>query len=568
MNYIKKALSTFRSPALRTMMQWAGCVKRQIVLICLSGILSSLLSLCVTMVTKSLIDSAVGHASDGLWYFGGMLVALVIGERVLSVLTAYIRTKASAKLQMEMQQMVTSRMLSKDYAAIKPFHSGELVNRVFSDVGVVRSGIVNILPSLLRTAVSFIGAAVILITMDWRFVPVLIITALLGLVLTVVFRDPMKRRHRLMQEAEDALYASTQETFSNLRIVKASVSESRAMNQMDDRREKLKKEQLRNGTLSIAMNNGMGSMFDVSWLICQLWGCIRIYQGGFTYGSLAAMIQLVNRIQAPIANAVQLAGQVYGVVSSAERIIDVIGLPDEKDEGDLTSFDRIEMKDVSFRYEDGTETVLLHVNATIQRGDVVALTGISGGGKTSLFQLLLGIYRPTEGAVNFVDGDRSVHASRGTRPLFAYVPQGNMLFSGTLRDNLCRFTDSATEEEIQEAVRAACLEDLVKEIGLDAMLGERGIGLSEGQAQRVAIARAILTRAPILLLDEATSALDEKTEAELLEHIAELKMHRDTTVLLVTHRLSALRICDYRLHIADGVLTKEKTALEGYVKDV
>lgn len=163
--------------------------------------------------------------------------------------------------------------------------------------------------------------------------------------------------------------------------------------------------------------------------------------------------------------------------------------------------------------------------------------------------LLLGIYKPTSGQLLFRYGDLEVPASRGTRALFAYVPQGNTLFSGTLKDNLTLFTDSATDEEIMRAVRAACLDRLVDDIGLSAVLGERGVGLSEGQAQRVAIARALLTGAPILLLDEATSALDEETEAKVLENISKM---RDKTCIIVTHRRAALEICDYTLHIEKG----------------
>ena len=207
------------------------------------------------------------------------------------------------------------------------------------------------------------------------------------------------------------------------------------------------------------------------------------------------------------------------------------------------------MEHVSFMYDDGDEDVLRDIDGTIHRGDFVALTGISGGGKTSLFQLLLGILHPTKGQIVFSKKGVDVPASRGTRRLFAYVPQGNMLFSGTLRDNLLMFTDEASEEEIEAAVKAACIEPLVKDIGLDAVLGERGIGLSEGQAQRVAVARALLSKAPVLLLDEATSALDEKTEAQLLANIAAMQ---DKTCLIVTHRRAALRICDYRMHIEDG----------------
>ena len=550
---LKKVKSIFTSPALKAIVGWSKPVRMVVLLISGIGVISSLLSLGVTLITKALIDGASGGNMDALITYGALLVAVIAVERLLNVLSAYIRTRSSAELQKYMQGMVTEAILGKQYAALKGFHSGELVNRVFSDVGVVKNGIMNMLPMLLRTAVSFIGAAAILISMDWRFIPVLIVASCIGVVISMAFREPMKNRHKRMQQAEDALHASTQETLENIRVVKASVSEKRALKNMNKRRENLSNEQIRNGILSIVMNNGMGVMFDVSWLICNLWGCVKIYHGTFTYGSLAALIQLVGRIQAPIANAVNLVSQAYGVIASAERLLDVVGLPDEDDGPKIASFDEIRLENVRFRYPDGTEDVLQDVNGLIRRGDFVAMTGISGGGKTSLFQLLLGIFKPTEGQVTFVSGNQAALASRSTRPFFAYVPQGNMLFSGTLRENLTMFTDHATDEEINAAIKAACLEQLVAEIGLDAVLGERGVGLSEGQGQRVAVARALLSKAPILLLDEATSALDEATEARMLMNISAM---RDKTCIIVTHRQAALAICDYTLHISEGQMTR------------
>ncbi len=551
--YLQKFKAIFKSPAFRSILEWSRCVRGSLALICVLGITVTLLSLALTLVTRSLIDGATSRNVSALWMFGALLVAIIVVERLLGIWSSYTRTRASARLQREMQGKVTESIMGKEYPALKGFHSGELVSRVFSDVGVVKNGIMNLLPSLLTTLVSFVGAAAILISMDWRFLPLMIVAGALGTGITLAFRGPMKRRHKRMQEAEAKLHAGTQETLENIRVVKASVSEERTLSDLEGQREKLVSEQVRNGRLSILMNSGLGSMFDLSWLVCNLWGCVKIYQGTFTYGSLAALIQLVGRIQAPIANAVGLLSQTYAVIASAERLQEVVGLPDEKEGEKLTGFDEIRLENVSFQYDDGAEDVLNNVSAVIRKGDFVALTGISGGGKTSLFQLLLGIYRPTKGQVLFIDGDRTVPAARGTRGLFAYVPQGNMLFSGTLRENLMRFTDSATEEQLNGAIRAACLEDLVKEIGLEARLGERGVGLSEGQAQRVAVARALLSDAPILLLDEATSALDESTEAKMLENISAM---RDKTCVIVTHRRAALNICDYCLNISEGRVTR------------
>ena len=553
---IQNAKRALRKGAVRAIYRWSKPVHGSIVLVSSISIANSLISLVVTLVTRNLIDGATGGDASALWKYGAALAVLIFGNRLLSVWVSTIRVKASTNLQRHLQGMVTASLMSKEYPALKPFHSGELVSRIFSDVSVVKNGVLSLLPSLLQIVVSFTGAAVILITMDWRFVPVLILAAVLGAGLAIVFRNPMKRRHKRMQEAEEKLHASTQENLENVRLIKASVSEERALETMDGYRDRLADEQVRNGKLSVFFNNGMGLAFDVSWLLCNLWGCVKIFQGTFTYGSLAALIQLIGRIQGPIANAVNLVSQMYGVVASAERLQEVVGLPDEVAGVKLDSFDEIRLEKVNFQYEDSREEVLTDVDGIIRKGDFAALTGISGGGKTSLFQLLLGIYKPKSGAVLFASGETVVPAAKGTRGLFAYVPQGNTLMSGTLRDNLTMFTDNATGEGITAAVHAACLDELVTEIGMNARLGERGIGLSEGQAQRVAIARALLSNAPILLLDEATSALDEQTEAKLLQNIDAM---RDKTVIIVTHRPAALAICDYRLHIENGRMSRIET---------
>ncbi|MBR2561262.1 MAG: ABC transporter ATP-binding protein [Eubacterium sp.] len=546
---LRKALSIFKSPGLAAAFAWTRCVHGKVALICVLTMVRTAASLVLALVTKNLIDGAVSANTDALWRNGILLAVIILGQRVLNVVNANIQIKASSGLQRNLQGMLIQQLLYKDYPSIRGYHSGELVNRVFSDMNVVKNGATSIVPNLVGILVSFFGAAGILISMDWRFVILLIAGGLLGLVLMLLFREPMKRRHKRMRDAEGALQASSQEVLGNLRLVKASVSEERMLRRIRGGQEKLQAEQIRNGRFSIWMNNSMGLVFDLSWLFCMIWGCISIFRGNLTYGSLAAMIQLIGRVQGPIANSVSLAGQVYGVTASAERLLELTNLPVEEQGEELPDFDEIRLEHVSFQYDDGDEDVLRDINGTIKRGDFMALTGISGGGKTSLFQLLLGIHQPTEGRIVFCAGQKEIPASRGTRRLFAYVPQGNMLFSGTLRENLTMFTDQTSDEEIRSAVKAACIEELVNDIGLEAVLGERGVGLSEGQAQRVAVARALLSKAPVLLLDEATSALDERTEAQLLANIAAMQ---DKTCLIVTHRRAALGICQYRLHIESG----------------
>ena len=552
---IEKVKSIFKSPGIAAVLRWSKCVHVKVVMVCLITVLATVFSLFFTLATKGLVDGAVSSNSDQLVKYALMLVGIILMQHLLSNLRNWMRIHASAELQESLQKMLVHEILSKEYGGLKGYHSGELVNRVFSDMSVIKNGIMNILPSLIGIVVSFVGAAGILIAMDWHFVILMLAGGALGLALVILFRGPMKARHKRMQEAEGRLHSSVQETFVNIKLVKSSLSEGRQERRIGADQEYLSKEQVRQGMFSFRMNDSMGLVFDFSWLFCMLWGCANIYRGNLTYGSLAAMLQLIGRIQGPIANSVSIASQLYGVSSSAERLLELTELPAEEEGEVLHSFDEIVMDDITFKYDDGIEEVLQHVNWTIKRGDFMALTGISGGGKTSLFQLLLGIYKPTKGRMLFRAGDLEVPASRGTRALFAYVPQGNTLFSGTLRDNLTMFTDAAADEEIRAAVDAACLTALVDDIGYDAVLGERSVGLSEGQAQRVAVARALLSKAPILLLDEATSALDEKTEAKLLKNISKM---RDKTCIIVTHRRAALDICDYTLHIEEGVMSRKE----------
>ena len=557
MESAKKLLSIIHSSVIPSILEWSGCVRRSLEGICLLNVLSSIIALGITIATKFLVDGAISADGRALVKYGLILGGLIILDNLVATGLSMLRIRASAKLQRSMQSMLIKNLLSKDYSSLKGYHSGDIVNRFFSDVAVVKNGVLSILPDLLSTAVSFLGAVLILLYMDWRFIILLIIGAIIGLGLVLLFREPMKRRHNRMQEAEGAVHAAAQEIIGNIRIIKASGSERRAGYQMAHLQRNLEGEQVRQGSFSTIVNNGIGMMFDLSWFFCMIWGCVRISNGNLTYGSLAAIIQLIRFIQSPIANAAGIASETYGAVSSAERIKELTDLPEEEVHETLSDFDEIRINNITFQYDDGVEEVLRDVSCTIKKGDFVALTGMSGGGKSSLFQLLLGIYKPTQGEITFKSGDKEVKASNGTRGLFAYVPQGNTLFYGSLKDNLIGFTDEATDEEILEACRIACIDDVVKEIGLETLLGERGVGLSEGQAQRVGVARAILTKAPILLLDEATSALDEETEVRLLANISEM---RDKTCIIVTHRKAALDICDYCMNIKDHRMTEETIA--------
>ena len=426
---------------------------------------------------------------------------------------------------------------------------------------MVRNGIIDIIPGIVSITVSFVGAAMILIVMDYRFALVPIIAGCMGMLVMLVLRKDVQAKHRKAQEHEGKVHSLIQETIENIRIVKAGGSEKKVLSSIygiqDDYEQALNEK----GTFNVMVNNSVNLLFHIGWLFCMLWGCYGIYNGTLTYGMLAAMIQLIALIQNPIAQSVGFAGQYFNTIASAQRIMEILELQDEIESekiDDCGTFKCIDIKNVCFHYDREETDVLQDVNITVNTGDFACVTGVSGSGKSTLFQLLLGMYTPSSGKIAFEFDNKTVNVGIHTIKLFAYVPQGNILFSGTIKDNLTLFADDASDEMIDSVIHTSCIDDFVDELkdGLDTVIGERGTGLSEGQAQRIAIGRALLSNAPILLLDECTSALDENTEARLLSNLSELK---NKTCLIVTHRKAAMRICDYQLDVENGRITRKET---------
>lgn len=541
----------------RAILKWSKPQRLNIFIMCMLNVILAGIGLGTTLATKGIIDGATAHNREEVQYYALALVLCVIISRGSYLLLGLMNVKTGNILLKNMRNMFLHKLLKKQYEALDGVHSGELVNRMFSDITIVKDGVMEIPADLANMTVGFIGASLILISIDWKFIVLIAVGSLLGLALIILFRKPLKNRHRKVQEAEGKLHSVLQEALENIRLIKASGLEKKIEQQTEEKQKRFFYAQLNKGYFSIYMGNGINMAFQASWLICMLWGCYGLYTKNLTYGMLAALIQLISQIQGPIANAAGMVSRIYGMLSSAERLEEILDLPEEAEIveqiGEDEKFMAIQVQDLTFSYKSDGAVVLHDLNLNIEAGDFVAVTGVSGSGKSTLFQLLLGIYKPDAGSVNFLfktkSGEtRRKNATRNTRKLFAYVPQGNTLFSGTLRENLCMFTEQATDEEIMEAAYIACIDEFIRELkeGLDTLIGERGMGLSEGQAQRIAVARALLSDAPVLLLDESTSALDERTEAELLKKINCLK---NKTCLIVTHRRAALDICNRKVHI-------------------
>ena len=554
--YWNKLKNALKSPGLGLLLRNARGEKKNLLLLSLFSAVHAVLGLCVTLVMKELVDAAVGGSAEGL-----LRAALLLAGDILLLLgLGYLRkmtdVRARAGLLRRLRRQAMETLLRKEYSALQGYHSGELVNHLFSDVRIVADGILGILPPLLFLSVQLVGASVILYRVSPGFMAILLAAGALGSAAAFLLRNTLKAFHKENQRAEDKLLSRVQEIFANLRVVKAAGAEKRMEREADACQQVYTDTQIRHGRVSGLVGAGLGFIFRASWFYALIWGCGGILRGELTYGGLTAILQLVGQIQSPFEGLVSLLGSVYGAVSSAERLLLLYGLPDE--EGAVTTprsaegFISLTLRDVRFSYE--REAVLDGAGFTLNRGETAAVMGPSGFGKTTLFLLLLGIYSPSSGEIT-MRTETAVYPHT-LRTLFAYVPQGNTLFSGTLRENLSLFCeDTPDEESIWRAAETACIADFIRaqEKGLDTVTGEKGLGLSEGQAQRVAIARALLTKRPVLLLDEATSALDEETEARLLSNIAAL---RGRTCLIVTHRKAALAICSRTLTLRDGRFTE------------
>ena len=534
--------------------------KRHILFLMIGNMIFALCIVMFSLGCRELVDGAVASDMGQIKRYALVLLGIVFLRLFLRLSVNGLYEYTRGKLTNKIRQDTLHQLLRKDYAALQKFHSGELINRMFSDTNVVVDGVLGILPPVVNMATRLIGAVIILFRLDWRFTLVFLVVGCALFTITRLLRSHIKRLHKQVQEKEGLVHAILQEVLGNIRLIKASDMEKTMEEKVEANQGEFFKAQMQRRKYTVTGNAGMGFVFQMGYLYALVWGGIQISLHAMSYGTLTAILQLVGQIQTPFSGMSGSLQKFYGMISSAERLEELYQLEDE-DACDYQSlpevsqsigrdFQTIAFESVDFAYD--RLEVLKNINFEIQPGDCIALTGLSGAGKTTLFSLLLGIYRPTSGNVSVVMAHGEEKAGKRTRKLFAYVPQGNTLFSGTLRENITMFCLNAEEKDVWNAAEAACIREFIEEQpqGLDTVIGERGIGLSEGQAQRIAVARAILSGAPVLLLDEPTSALDSETEEKLLQNISAMK---DKTCMIVTHRPAVLSMCNKCLQLENGV---------------
>lgn len=509
----------------------------------------SLSAVLLALLSKDVIDIATKNKEGSLILYGALLLITITVQIILHISDSILKTYASGKLTILMRKNLFTSISRRKYSETTEYHSGDLLNRLTSDTDVIISSVVGVIPSVASMAAKIIGGLSALIILNKNIALLILIFGFTVPALGRLVSRKYKNVHKDVQKAEGKSRAFMQECFENLVVLKAFEGEAPFVRKLNEYLTKNFRFKMKRAKFSVITHMSLYTFFTFGYYAVLLWGATQISSGLITYGTLTAFLQLFNQLRMPLQNASGILPQYYSALASAERLIEIeTGDMDRPADIEALSkikadFNGIQLNNITFAYKD--EIILNNLSLSIEKGKITAITGESGSGKSTIFKILLGLYEPQNGNVT-VNGDIPLDTS--LRGIFAYVPQGNMILSGTVRENLTICNDNVTDEDIIKATKVAEIYDIIKALpqGFDTELSERGGGLSEGQLQRISIARALLTNAPVLLLDEATSALDEDTETKVLNNIRDIE---GKTILFVTHRNTSLKVCDKILHI-------------------
>ncbi|MCD8119423.1 MAG: ATP-binding cassette domain-containing protein [Lachnospiraceae bacterium] len=519
---------------------------------------ASFLSVILALVMRNAIDYAVALNRNMFLRWCGVFFGIIVAQLTLRAIIRQQDENIRASIENRLKEHTYGNILRSSYSSLKAFHTGELQNRMTSDVKIVADYATDLIPGIFSMAVQLVCAMVVLMFLDWRFGSIFLVGGCAMFGVTFLFRRRMKSLHKKVQETDGKLRSWLQESVESIQILKSFEAEDMAAGRTEEKTAEHKRARMKRRTFSNICNIGFGAVMQGSYLFGLVWCGFGILNGTLSYGTLTAVLELISQIRSPFANISGFVPQYYSMLASAERLMDLEKLPKDSEPKELPEFTGLHAENLTFIYDDGEEEVISNASFDIAKGEIVAFAGISGIGKSTLLKLLLGIYVPVSGRL-YADGGIEIDSS--TRRWFSYVPQGNMLMSGSIYEAV-DFLHAApyTKQQklkIEQACRVACADEFIRNLprGYDTVLGEKGAGLSEGQMQRIAIARAVYRNAPVLLLDEATSALDEDTEHRLLKNLKELG---DQTVLIVTHRPAAMDICSKRLIFENSRIRTEK----------
>lgn len=527
-----------------------GCRIQAIVNVVI-GLVLVVTGLVSVELIRRLTDIASNQCEGSLWLMVGLLAGVFIFNLLLRVLKTWVGAVLGVRTQNKMQQYFFARLLRGKWSGVERFHSGDVLNRLFGDVNDIVGLMTEVLPFIVVIIAQFIFSFIYLWVMDWNLAVIVILVCPIFVVLSRIYFSKMRSYVRKVKDSNSAIQAIIQESIQHKMVIKVLEQGDNMINRLETRQSLLRRQVKSRARFSIIAKAVVTIGFTGSYLVALAWAMFQLKDGLITYGVLIAFTQLVGKIQRPLEDMARILPSLVNSLTSSERLIELEELPLENDDYDDNDDDNgafgVRFTDVTFRYPNmsgkhclNRKIVFDNFSYDFTPGSFTAILGPTGAGKTTILRLMLALVESQKGEVGiYGDSGNPKTVTPQMRKFFSYVPQGNTLFSGTIRDNLLFGNPNATAEQMYEALRLANAE-FVSSLpdGLYTRCGELGGGLSEGQAQRIAIARAILRPCKILLLDEATSALDIDTEREVLTRI---KNHfADTTIIFVTHRLSAV----------------------------
>lgn len=542
------------APALWVLKQSKSCLPAIIIMMA-SNICSALLNVAFALGTKQIIDTAVdGNRSDFIQACirQGLIIAGII---IFLLLFRYLRDRLTSKLDWIWKQKLLSGLIRGDYAQVTSYHSSEIVNRLNNDVKTVNEGILSAIPSAASTITKLVSAMIALAVLVPWFALAVAVCGIILFFVTGYVRSYIKKLHKQVSESDGKFSGFMQEVLEKLLMVQALGVAAELDRRSDDlllyRYQIHRKRQ----NMLLLGNISINFVYYFAGFLALIFCSGKILAGIMTFGTLTAVTQLVSQLQGPLADISGVIPKYIAMLAAAERLMELEALTEEDPQpisgevsDEVRNFRGICAEDISFSYD--RDIILQNASFKLPRGAFAVVTGPSGIGKSTILKLMLGIFKPESGSLSFECENGQIPLDRSNRHLLSYVPQGNLLLSGTLRENLTIVSPDATEADIAQALSVSCMDDYLPSLphGLDTVLGESGAGLSEGQAQRLAIARAILSKAPVLLLDECTSALDAETEEKVLRRIQALQ---DRTCIIVTHRPAAIELCDWNLEVSN-----------------
>lgn len=583
MEFAKKIIRKMQEGALRDMMrelnwiyQYGLRYKAGIFWYICLGALGIITGLAGSVISKYIIDAVTGYDAPGLLPAAAAYVFLqlfTIGSRAWSSL---ISEKIVIKVDQEIRADVYDKIMDADWEALSQFHSGDLLNRVDNDVSSVSSSVLGWVPDFVTRILQFAATLGIILYYD----PTLALLALISAPITLAVSRNVSKRirdyNKKIRKVSSDVMVFNEESFQNVQMIKSFGLTETYKKKLRDVQETYKEIRLDYNRFHVAASSGMSLVGSVVAMVCFGWGIYRLWTGHITYGTMTLFLQLATSLAGAFSALVYMVPTAISAATAAGRLMSVTQLPkekrieEEKAEELIRAKKGIEVRTegISFQYETGKQ-VLQNASFEAKPGEIVAIVGPSGEGKTTMLRILLGLVSAAEGAVTVSAlGEAAVPVSAATRRLFSYVPQDNVMFAGSIGENMRVIKEEATDEQIEEALRKACAYDFVHKnpAGLQSPIRENGGGFSEGQIQRLAIARALLVDAPVLLLDEATSALDVATERKILRNILDKSSCK--TCIITTHRPSVLSMCDRIYRISDGKMeVMDPAAVEQMIMD-